>query len=74
MPLGRSSISVCVLSITHMTIEDKILTVIDGLLKHTESLFGYPVFGYWLWHNTDEAADEMAAHVHSPLSSLLNIC
>lgn len=40
------------------------LTVIDALLKHTESIFGYPVFGYWLWHNTDEAADEMAAHVH----------
>ncbi|GKZ23854.1 hypothetical protein AbraIFM66951_010383 [Aspergillus brasiliensis] len=38
---------------------------LDALLKYTESLFGYPVFGYWLWHNTDEAADEMAAHPQS---------
>ncbi|KAI2939809.1 hypothetical protein CBS147343_7127 [Aspergillus niger] len=41
---------------------------LDALLKHTESIFGYPVFGYWLWHNTDEAADEMAAHPESAFS------
>ncbi|GIJ97897.1 hypothetical protein Aspvir_000003 [Aspergillus viridinutans] len=35
---------------------------IEALCNLTKSLVGYATFGYWLWHNTDEAAVDCEAN------------
>ncbi|OOF95539.1 hypothetical protein ASPCADRAFT_208014 [Aspergillus carbonarius ITEM 5010] len=38
---------------------------IDAVLERTKGIFGYETFGYWLWHNSDEAAADIEAHPES---------
>ncbi|OQD80025.1 hypothetical protein PENANT_c040G02023 [Penicillium antarcticum] len=35
---------------------------IDVFNAHTEDLFGYPTYGYWPWHNTDDAVGDCDEH------------
>jgi hypothetical protein len=40
----------------------------DALIDQTKGLFGYPTFGYWKWHNTEEAVQTCDENVR-PLSA-----
>ncbi|PWY67878.1 epoxide hydrolase [Aspergillus heteromorphus CBS 117.55] len=35
---------------------------IDAICELTQKLVGYETYGYWKWHNSEEAAAEMEAH------------
>lgn len=35
----------------------------DAFNAHTEKLFGYSTYGYWPWHNTEEAIQDCDYHV-----------
>lgn len=35
----------------------------DAFNAYTESLFGYPTYGYWPWHNTEDAVKDCDEHV-----------
>ncbi|PYI04807.1 alpha/beta-hydrolase [Aspergillus sclerotiicarbonarius CBS 121057] len=38
---------------------------LDAVLERTKAAFGYETHGYWLWHNSDEAAAEIEANPES---------
>lgn len=42
---------------------------IDAFNKHTEEAFGYATYGYWPWHNTEEAVKDCDDHVRLDYSS-----
>jgi len=35
----------------------------DGFNKLTEKLFGYSTYGYWPWHDSEEAVKDCDEHV-----------
>ncbi|KAJ5204661.1 epoxide hydrolase [Penicillium cinerascens] len=35
---------------------------VDAINAYTESLVGYPTYGYWPWHNTDDAVKDCDEH------------
>ena len=39
--------------------------VIDALNTLTRDLFGYETYGYWPWHNSEEAVKACDEHVSS---------
>ncbi|OCL10067.1 epoxide hydrolase [Glonium stellatum] len=43
-------------------VEPGLVWDIDGMIKLTESLFGYPTYGYWKWHNTEQAIVDNNEH------------
>ncbi|KAJ5263144.1 epoxide hydrolase [Penicillium angulare] len=38
------------------------LVDIDAINAYTESLFGYPTYGYWPWHNNEDAVKDCDEH------------
>ncbi|KAJ1712724.1 hypothetical protein CA14_011218 [Aspergillus flavus] len=43
---------------------------IDAICETTKSIIGYETFGYWKWHNTDEAAQDCNNHPASVFTLL----
>jgi hypothetical protein len=48
--------------------------VLETLNEATEKIFGYPLYGYWPWHNTEQAVEDCDKHVsvNTPMSCKLD--
>lgn len=44
-------------------VEPGLVWDIDAMLELTKQAFGYETYGYWPWHNSDEAAKDCDDHV-----------
>ncbi|RYP40478.1 hypothetical protein DL768_010624 [Monosporascus sp. mg162] len=49
-------------------VEPKLVWDIDALLTLTKKMFGYETYGYWPWHNSEEAAKDCDEHPASVFS------
>ena len=39
------------------------LTTLDAFIDMTQNAFGYATYGYWKWHNTEEAVKDCNENV-----------
>ena len=47
----------CSLNVLHK------LTTLDAFIDMTQNAFGYATYGYWKWHNTEEAVKDCNENV-----------